>query len=318
MTETDRVIQPLIDKEVVLALGAGHLELDGDLTLRPISNNSVTYPGAEYGYMNDHLQLGYQSAIVSMKNPTYGRIGLSAVQRPGSTVSCTQAEALARETERRIGRCPRRRTDLLGQRIQALLSQRENLAANVVQAKARLEKKQEALKAIQQQLVETEQTFQERQAEYQRRQRPERPHSKLAKARKQVVVYQRRRERHQAAVTKAEKWLRQQQNRLSQCEKQVTCLQSRLEQFQEDNCRNVAPVVAVFCLDAGLGTAENIALLIELGYEVYTKPHGNWLSGVLREECRPGDLGKSGQECRNGRLATGGDRRLSLSLGLGL
>jgi len=48
MVATDQVSQPLIDKEMVLALGAGRLEFDGDLTPRPVSNTSRTYPGAEY------------------------------------------------------------------------------------------------------------------------------------------------------------------------------------------------------------------------------------------------------------------------------
>ena len=33
--------------------------------------------------------------------------------------------------------------------------------------------------------------------------------------------------------------------------------------------------------DAGFGDAGNLALLIEMGYEVYSKPYGTWLSGTL-------------------------------------
>ena len=62
-------IQPLIDQEVALALGKGYVELDGDLSPRPVSNNSRTYSGAEYGHMNDRLQLGYQAAVVCMRSP---------------------------------------------------------------------------------------------------------------------------------------------------------------------------------------------------------------------------------------------------------
>jgi hypothetical protein len=29
---------------------------------------------------------------------------------------------------------------------------------------------------------------------------------------------------------------------------------------------------------------DNIALLIEMGYEIYSKPYGNWLSGVLTQK----------------------------------
>ena len=47
--------------------------------------------------------------------------------------------------------------------------------------------------------------------------------------------------------------------------------------------RKTQDVEAVFRLDAGFGTSENVALLIEMGYEVYTKPYCNWLSGLLSE-----------------------------------
>jgi hypothetical protein len=284
MDVTDRVSQPLIDKEIVLALGADRLEFDGDLTPRPVSSTSNTYPGAEYGHMNDRIRLGYQAAIVSMKSPTYGRLGLSARQHAGSTVSCTQAKALVVEAEERTGCRPLRRTDLLEKRIKDMSTQRTKLAADVVQAQKRLKEKRSALAIVQQQVQDAETRLQELEATYRERQRPERPHSKLAKARNQLGVYQRRRDRCQLMVDKAKKWLFQRQDRLKAYLAEIEHLQTRLEKFQQDNAQNKNPVTAVFRLDAGFGTVENIALLIELGYEVYTKPHGNWLSGVLREQ----------------------------------
>ena len=292
MGVTDQVSQPLIDKEVVLALGAGRLEFDGDLTPRPVSNASSTYPGAEYGLMHDQIRLGYQAAIVSMTSPTYGRIGLSARQHAGSTVSCTQAESLVIEAERRAGCRPLRRTDRLEKRIADMSPQQVKLTEDVAQAQKRLEEKQVALAVVQQQVENTKIRWQELETDYHQHQRPERPHSKLAKARNQLGVYQRRRERYQLKVDKAEKWLRQRQDRLKAYSAEIEHLQTRLEQFQQDNAQNTNPATAVFRLDAGFGTAENIALLIELGYEVYTKPHGNWLSGLLRERAESTDTWK--------------------------
>ena len=286
MEVTDQVSQPLIDKEIMLALGAGRLEFDGDLTPRPVSNTSSSYPGAEYGHMNDQIRLGYQAAIVSMKSPTFGRIGLSARQHAGSVVSCTQAEALVIEAERRAGCRPLRRTDLLEKRIANMSPQGVKLAEDVAQAQKRLEEKRSALTVVQQQVQDARVRLQELETDYHHRQRPERPHSKLAKARNQLEVYQRRRDRYQLRVVQAEKWLYQRQDRLKAYLTAIECLQTRLEHFQRDNAHNTNPIAAVFRLDAGFGTAENIALLIELGYEVYTKPHGNWLSGLLRERAK--------------------------------
>jgi hypothetical protein len=289
MATTDEVSQPLINKEIVLALGAGRLEFDGDLTPRPVSNTSNSYPGAEYGHMNEQIRLGYQAAIVSMRSPTYGRIGLSAKQHAGSTVSCTQAEALVIEAERRAKCRPLRRTDLLGKRIENMVPQQVKLAEDIARAEDRLKQKRVALEIVQQQVHDTEIRLKELEAAYYHRQRPERPHSKLAKARNQLDVYQRRQVRRQSDVIKAKKWLHQRQDRLKAYQAEINHLQTRLEQFQQDNTQNTNPITAVFRLDAGFGTAENIALLIELGYEVYTKPHGNWLSGVLRERAENTD-----------------------------
>src|SRR5438105_15730471 len=95
------------------------VRLDGDLTGLPVSNTSQTYPHAAFGHMDDDIRLGYQAALVSLESPTYGRLWLSVAHHPGDTVSCTQAEALVLAAEARLGLRPRRRTELLCQRIHA-------------------------------------------------------------------------------------------------------------------------------------------------------------------------------------------------------
>ena len=108
------VSQPFIDREVMLAQGQlGYLVYDGDLTGRPVSNSSRTYPGAAYGYMGDAVELGYQAAMVSMHSPTYGRLWLSVKPHPGDKVACTQLQQMVRAVEKATGVCPRRRTDLV-------------------------------------------------------------------------------------------------------------------------------------------------------------------------------------------------------------
>jgi len=54
--------------------------------------------------------------------------------------------------------------------------------------------------------------------------------------------------------------------------------------FEQDNAANTEPIEAEFRLDAGFGTYENVALLIELGYEVYTKPHSHTIVTYLKEQ----------------------------------
>jgi hypothetical protein len=87
------VRRPFIGREVVLSLQqTGTLIYDGDLTGRPVSSTSTTYPGAAFGWMDDAVRLGYQAARVSLHCPTYGRLWLSVTPHPGDTVASTQAQ----------------------------------------------------------------------------------------------------------------------------------------------------------------------------------------------------------------------------------
>src|SRR3990170_3535656 len=79
----EQIARPFLAEEVMRALqSSGRLTYDGDLTDRPVSNTSTTYPGVAYGHMGDGLQLGYQAAMVSLHSPTYGRFWLSVAQHP--------------------------------------------------------------------------------------------------------------------------------------------------------------------------------------------------------------------------------------------
>ena len=156
----------------------------------------------------------------------------------------------------------------------------------------------EAAQAEVQQLVQqTAQELAEVQATYQQNQRPERPNSRLAKVRQQAEVYQQRLERRRQAVLKVQAWLGQQQTRLAEWADQKALLSIRWQRFQAENTCNPNPIQAVLRLDAGFGDAGNLALLIEMGYEVYSKPYGTWLSGTLAKmsKVRTQDWQKVGQ-----------------------
>jgi len=277
----EQATQVLLDQEVQRALAQGVIELDGDLTPRRVSNGSQTYPGAEYGYMSGRLQLGFQVSVLSLRSPTYGRLELSARQHSGKTVSVTQAEGLALEAERRLGRRPIRRTDLLAQRLEQMEPEMVRRQQKVAEAQQNLLVAEAAQAEVQQQVEQTAQELAEVQATYQQNQRPERPNSRLAKVRQQAGMYQQRLERRRQAVLKVQAWLGQQQTRLAEWADQKALLSARWQRFQAENACNPNPIQAVLRLDAGFGDAGNLALLIEMGYEVYSKPYGTWLSGTL-------------------------------------
>jgi len=73
------ISRPLIDEQVTQVLAQeGRLIYDGDLTGRPVSNTSTTYPEAAFGHIDDEVRLGYQAALVSLRSPVYTLVRVAA------------------------------------------------------------------------------------------------------------------------------------------------------------------------------------------------------------------------------------------------
>jgi hypothetical protein len=264
--------QPFFDREVALALQAeGQVILDGDLTGIPVSKSSRSYPNAAFGHMDDAIRLGYQAAVVSLQSPSYQRIWLSIDHKPGNTLSSSQAEALVQAAEARLNRRPWRRTDLLEKHV-AQLSQITQAAQQKVEyAQALLERARLRLETIRTQQVAVIQQAQQLKQVYAESDRPLRPKSKLALAQERVAVLARRIPRNEQTLEKAQRRLGKAQTNLDRQEALQQQAQERLERFQQDNRCNPDPLPMVIRLDAGFGTWENLGLLIEMGYEVYSK-----------------------------------------------
>jgi hypothetical protein len=264
----ERVSQPFLDRDLAMLRSQGRgLQYDGDLTGLPVSNTSRTYPNAAYGHMSDEIRLGYQAGVVSFQSPTYGRLWLAVEHHAGDTVSCTQAEALVQAAEKRSGQHPKRRTELLQERIEAFVKSREP-------AEKRLSSQQAALATAEQTQAET--LVQLRTAQ-------EKPETKP----KHIQTLERRCVRREKAVEVARKKLSKTQTWLSAHLEQEKALRKRLEQFEHNNAENLQPVEACFRLDAGFGTYDNIALLIEMGYEVYVKLHNHKIVQRLKQNVTP-------------------------------
>jgi hypothetical protein len=281
----DTISQLLIDREVMLAWrDRGEIVVDCDLTGHPVSNSSTTYPGAAFGHMGDGVHLGYQAAMVSMHSPTYGRLWLSVTSHPGDTVACTQAEALVLNAEAKLGRQPWRRVDLLQERLNLMAGQQTVLAQRATQAYCDLRAIQEHFQETQDQVQHWQEQVTTYEAICRRKGRIERPHSQLAQARKKLDVHQRRLPRRKQELERAQRRLDRCLSKLDACQADISQFQARLERFERENQANSAPIRIVLRLDAGFGTPENVALLIEMGYELYSKPYGSWqLVKVLKK-----------------------------------
>ena len=275
--------QPFIDAEVRRVLDSGgRLRFDGDLTGLPVSSGSTTYPNVAYGHMADEVRLGYQAALVSMESPSYGRLWLSVAHHPGDTVSSTQMEAMVQAAEEAVGRRPRRRTELLHGRVKQV---QEQVAAWEQQVAAR----QSALTVAQERLAEAEEQLRERQAvclelegQYRLTGRTVTPHSRLAQARSRLHAGERRVQSRRRQVEQAQRRLEKTRSKLHAQQAELDTLQQRLRRLEAENAANPHPVAAEFRVDAGFGTYDNVAYLIEMGYEVYTKPYSHRVVEALR------------------------------------
>jgi hypothetical protein len=292
LAEAQQVVQVLDNRsslfiacEVNLALWLEQrLVYDGDLTGLAVSKSSQTYPGVAFGHMDDQIRLGYQAAVVSFRSPTYRRLWLSVNHHPGNLVSASAAEGMIQAAEARTGVRPWRRTDLLAQRVQQVSDYGLSLQQKLTERQQRVTQALQEQEQVSQALPDWQARLAELGRQYQVKQRLERPTSQLAQARKKLITFQKRRERRAKALTKAQQVVVWTQGLILQQQAEQRRLHERLERFQQENATNPQPVQAVFRLDAGFGTYENMAFLIEMGYEVYTKLQ-NWkvLQSLLKQ-----------------------------------
>lgn len=262
------ISQPFIDQECGRAVApAGRLVYDGDLTGRPVSNTSTTYPDTALGYMGDMVRLGYQAALVSLHSPTYGRLWLANQLHPGDTVSATQAQALVMAAEARTGLRPRRRTEL----AVARLAEAESALAIAEAAYEKLRTASDRVRDTRLELAEWSREQHGLESEYQRTGRQPTAYCKLARARRKVSTYQKRLPRTEKALVVAER-------RMAKCERKLVTAREEVDRLHchrkqpmtEDEC-NPHPVRGLFRLDGDFASQENIAWLIEMGYDIDTK-----------------------------------------------
>lgn len=282
---TAQVSRPFIDQEVLLALRkTGVLIYDGDLTGRPVSSTSTTYEDAAFGWMDDGVCLGYQAALVSLDSPTYGRLWLSVRPHPGDTVSCHQMGAMVRAAEATTGVRPLRRTELLAQRIRQKQEALQNAQAQLHDRQVRCHRARQKMRKT---AVEWRCWLSEVARIVERdgsTQQTKRPYSQLTKARRKVAVFWRRLHRRGSEVQHVHRAITRQTKKIEDLHTEIALLKERYTCFVEENRQNRAPVRAIFRLDGGFGTGENVAWLIEMGYEIYAKAFSSQVTRALQRQ----------------------------------
>jgi len=281
--ELNTIMQPYIRNAVHEVLcGQEYLTLCGDLTGRPVSAYSSTYPpDAVFGHMANRLQKGHQAVLVTLKGLRH-RVHVTAFHHAGNTVSGGCLREMVAATEDHLGCRPRRRTELLRQRIAALearITQKqcwsEAQQAVIRQQVERQVRLGNQLQALQPQLVELEARYEDK---------PVRPHSKLAQARQQQASWERQLQSALEHESRARRALRRHRQRLEKLVAERGRLLNWLAKLEIDNATNLNPVRIRWLLDGGFGDAANVTYLIEMGYDVYTIAHNGKTSQVLLKE----------------------------------
>ncbi len=271
--------RPFIETSVHELLRCGQpLVYDFDLTGQAVSATSTTYPEAAFGSLrvNDQVRLGYQLARVCLSPCTGERLWLAGFHHPGDTVSAACLQELLQAAEAQTGVWPRRRPELVAQRIadqQAAIDRTRRLMA---QQQSKLDQLNETQTALIGKCYHAVQV-----------QKGQIPAGKLARLQKQVAGWQKRQPRLIEQIARAQRVLAEHQARLVEQENQLTELRAWQTRFTADNQANPDPPPHIEArMDAGFASGEtrSVTWLIEMGYWPDTKAPNGRTTTILRAQ----------------------------------
>jgi hypothetical protein len=281
------VSQPFIDAEVMALVRQGRaLVVDVDLTGRRVSPTSSTYPDADFGWMDNEVAKGYQAALTSLTGGPCGRLLLSSQRYPGRAQSAECLQAAVRAAEGVLGLRPRRRIELVQERQHALTVRLEQVQAVLERERTRQQEQFDQLQAARQDEGRWHGEVTRLAAEYQAHGRIERPHSHLAKARRQVLQAQKRQHRAGRNLHTVAARLTKLEHEGADLQAQQTDQLEWLARLESDNATQLNPLTVVLRVDGGFSTDDNLTWLIEMGYVVYTKAHNGQTTAKLHR-CLP-------------------------------
>ena len=178
---------------------------------------------------------------------------------------------MVQEAEARLGVRPRRRTELVQQRLRTL---EQRLAQRRCWLDAQLGKQAKyttQLETLPQEMADLQVEVALLEATYHAQGQDERPHSRLAKARRRLATARKKLAKAAKALKRAQEVAATHRMYLERWQAQQTALAEYLAQLEADNTSNPDPVTTIVRMDAGFGTGPNLAWLIEMGYIIYTK-----------------------------------------------
>lgn len=266
--------QPFIRTAVSECLHADQaLVYDVDLMGQSVSPTSITYPDARFGWMDNQIQLGYQLARVCLTTRHGERIWLAGFHHPGDTVAVKCLEELVRAAESQTQVRPRRRTELVHQRIAAmekLMERPRRLLAQQEQHRTHLQQTELRVRV---QIANADQLL-------------KKPvfTARGERLKKQLKTWQARLPRLAQQHTDCERALVHHQTYWNALTQQVADLKTWLAHLETDNQTNPTPPICEVRMDSGFSGGVPITWLIEMGYHVNTKAPSDKTTQVLRQK----------------------------------
>jgi len=282
------ISRPFIEAAVLETIKqCGRLTVDVDLTGRKVSSTSTDYPDADFGWMDDGVSKGYQATVTSLVCERWTRLMLTVQRYAGRTKSAACLQEAVQEVEQLLGVRPKRRVWLIRERrrqMQERMQHLEDAQSRTREAEKRLWNR---IREARTEIQTFQSTVRHLEAEYQVQERQERPHCKLAKARRRLVSAQKREQRAWRDLRKKQRKADEQQRKLSELQEELLSLDEWLAYLETDNMTNPNPVPIVLRIDAGFSTGPNLTWLIEMGYTVLTKAHHGSTTHSLRQRLSP-------------------------------
>lgn len=254
------------------------LVVDWDLSSKEITTDAVSEPFAAYGHMSEGMGRGYQwaEAILRGVSPEGGArpASLGGFLRPGNAHPAECQERLRLITEASLGH-PLRRPELLASRLDAAQVRCRQQEERIDMLRDRLEICERRLGSAKRHLHLVQQ----------------RQDSPLSQEEPAVQEAMGRVEKARGQLEGAKGRLAAGRVQLEEMEQTVAAMTGRLQRLRAENEALQAaegPAVAIeLIMDAGFGGSEQVATLIEEGYELTTKALSPACVGtLLRREAR--------------------------------
>jgi len=295
----DEFSQPFIATAVhdLLRRGAP-IVFDFDLTGQAVSSTSTHYPESAFGWMNDRVKLGYQLARVCLSGVKRERLWLAGFHHPGDTVSAKCLKELVQAAEAQTHVRPRRRTELVQQRVEAQ-------EASMARTRRWLDQQQAKVGRLRQ----TRQTLFGKIYHAEQVQKGPISRKRGVFLKKKLQSWRKRLPRLETQIARAERTIGTHQSQLHEQLTGLTQLLAWQAQLEKENRTNPNPPPYVEArMDAGFASGENLMWLLEMGYCPNTKaPNGQTATALCAHLPRGRHWVKVGE---NAEMMGWGDYRL--------